>query len=335
MVRRTYGQLSLKERIDIYRLHADGKSVRFIANYLARSASTISRELRRNSQGTRVWPRDCYDPERAQELYERRHARGRAHKLERQPELRSLVMDQLAMVRSPEQIAGRLTGKDGKALISHESIYRYIYWHSYHYRTEELHKLLPSRRRRRQRRGMRRKGVSPIPNRTPLCARPAEAINRSRCGHWEADLMQFSQPGKSVLVLYDRHSRYASLRWQETRKAPDVINGLHVLFEALPHNSRKTVTFDNGQEFRLHQELTESKGIRTFFCEPHAPWQKGGVENTIGRLRRFLPRTTDPNTLPAEALEKIMDNINNTPRKCLGFKTPAEVFFNQSVALQT
>lgn len=327
MERREYGQLGLDERIDIYRLYTDGKSVRSVARSMGRSASTISRELRRNGGGG-------YDPQRAQARYMKRHARGRLHKLECQPELRKRVRDLLAMERSPEQIAGRLTVEEGKPVISHESIYRYIHWHSYHYRTEEWHKLLPRKRRKRRSNSRRSEGPA-IPCRTPLCKRPAGAVNRSRRGHWEADLMQFSKAGKSVLVLYDRKSRYTCLRWQETRKAPDVLTGLQAIFATLSGGQKKTVTFDNGQEFRLHTRLAEAHGLKTFFCEPHAPWQKGGVENTIGRLRRFLPRKTDPASLPDNALEKIMHKFNNTPRKCLGYKTPAEAFFNQRVALQT
>jgi len=327
MERRKYGQLGLDERIEIYRLHADGKSVRIIAISIGRSASTVSRELRRNSIGG-------YDPQLAQARYLRRHARGRLHKLERQPDLRDRVRDLLAMERSPEQIAGRLTLEEGKSVISHESIYRYIHWHSYHYRTEEWHKLLPRKRRRRRSNSKRPRGLV-IPCKTPLCKRPAGAANRSRIGHFEGDLMQFSKAGKSVLVVYDRKSRYTLLRWQETRKAADVLTGLKTIFDTLPCSRKKTITFDNGQEFRLHTRLAEAHGLKTFFCEPHSPWQKGGVENTIGRLRRFLPRKTDPATLPDNALEKIMAKFNNTPRKCLGFKTPAEVFFNQCVALQT
>lgn len=328
MEHRKYCQLGLEERIEIYRLHAEGKSVRFIANGLGRSPATISRELRRNGK-------DGYDPQRAQARYLKRHARGRLHKLERQPELRKRVLDLLAMERSPEQIAGRLTVEEGNPVISHESIYRYIHWHSYHHRTEELHKLLPRKRRSRRGNARRKTGGSEIPFRTPLSERPAGAKNRSRKGHWEADLMQFSKAGKSVLVLHDRKTRYTRLRWLERKSAPDVLAGLDALLRRLPGNRRRSITFDNGQEFRLHTELTRDYGVKTFFCAPHAPWQKGGVENTIGRLRRFLPRTTDTSTLNKQALASIMDKMNNTPRKCLGFKTPAEAFFNQSVALQT
>jgi IS30 family transposase len=329
MERRTYGQLSLTERIEIYRLHADGKSLRIIAKALMRSPSTISRELKRNGS-------DGYAPERAQSRYVRRHARGRRHKLERQPELRKLVFDLLAMERSPEQIVGRLTLEHGKSPISHESIYRYIYWHSYHFRHEKLHKLLPRQRKsRRSRSGSKPHERTEIPSRTPLCKRPKGALNRSRYGHWEADLMQFSAQGTSVLVLYDRKSRYICAAPQATKKAQEVMAGLHTLFENLPDDKRKTVTFDNGQEFRNHQELQRFKGIKTFFCEPHKPWQKGGIENTIGRLRRALPRKTSPQDINKEMLDAITDRFNNTPRKCLGFKTPAEAFFKQRVALQT
>ena len=328
MERRHYGQLSLTERIEIYRLHADGKSLRFIAKSIGRSPSTISRELRRNGK-------DGYDPQRAHKRYRRRHARGRRHKLDRQPNLRKRVLDLLAMERSPEQIAGRLALENAKPLISHESIYRYIYWHSYHFRDKELHKLLPQQQRTRKPRHPHKAAGRAIPGRVPLSKRPLGAQNRSRYGHWEADLMQFSTPGKVVLVLHDRRSRYTSLRAQYTKKAPETINTLHSILNDLPEHRRKSVTFDNGQEFRLHTQLTLDKAIQTFFCDPHAPWQKGGVENTIKRLRRFLPRKTNPDTIDDQTLENIMNKINNTPRKCLGFKTPAEAFFKQNVALQT
>ncbi len=335
MDRKEYSQLRLKERIEIYRLHAGGKSARYIARYLGRSASTVSRELARNGRKSHAWPEGGYHPERAQALYLRRHARGRAHKLERQPELRKQVLDQLAMDRSPEQIAGRLALEQGKPVISHESIYRYIYWRAYVFRGEALHRLLPLKRRSRRRRGSRRGGQPPFPNRVAARFRPKGALNRSRYGHWEADLMHFSEGPEAILVLSDRRSRYVCLRRQASKKAAEIAGGLHALLASLPGNRRRTVTFDNGQEFRHHELLASRHHIKTFFCDAHAPWQKGGVENAIKRLRRFLPRRTDPATVCQSDLDKLMLRINNTPRKCLGFKTPAEAFFNQTVALQT
>jgi IS30 family transposase len=298
MEHKKYGQLDLTERIEIYRLHEDGKSCRFIAQLLERSPSTISRELRRNGRGG-------YDPQQAHKRYHRRHARGRRHKLDRHPALRARVLACLAMDLSPEQIAGRMALEHGKPIISHESIYRYIYWHSYHFRNPKLHKLLP-RQRKYRRSNRKRAGMPPIPNRVHINKRPSGAINRSRYDHWEADLMHFSRAGRSVLALHDRKSRYTYLKWQETKKADDVIVNLHEVIKIIPHNRRKTTTFDNGQEFRLHTQLTAKYGIKTFFCDPHAPWQKGGVENINGRLRRFLPRKTDANALTNKETLKIL-----------------------------
>ena len=141
MGKRSYEQLDLRERIEIYRLHADGKSLRLIARDLGRSAATISRELKRNSKPSKQWS-GGYDPQRAQQLMLRRHARGRAHKLERQPALRKQVLQRLAEGWSPEQIAGRMAQGPGSDRISYESIYRYIYWRSWSFK-ETLHRWLP------------------------------------------------------------------------------------------------------------------------------------------------------------------------------------------------
>jgi IS30 family transposase len=340
MEKKTYSQLSLKERIEIYHWHANGISLRHIGLKLGRAASTISRELTRNMPRWIKGVKAVYDPELAHQRYVRRHARGRRHKLERQPDLQARVLNLLAMERSPEQIAGRLALEEGRTIISHESIYRFIYWRAYHWRGEYWHKYLASQRRtRRCRLTYTKRRQPPIIGRRPLSERPTLANNRTQTGHWEADLMHFSSQGqlikKAVLVLYDRSSRYTYLALQPNKQAADVIDNLHKLFDAIPTHKRHSVTFDNGQEFSRHLELTQTKAIETFFCEPHAPWQKGGVENTIKRLRRYLPRKTTLETLNKETLENIMRHFNNTPRKTLAFKTPAEVFFNQPVALQT
>jgi IS30 family transposase len=334
MDRRSYGQLNLTERIEIYRLHEDGKSVRFIARALGRSPSTISRELRRNGKRSGHGWRGGYDPQRAEALTKRRHARGRAHKLVRQPELRKLVFDQLAMDRSPEQIAGRLALEQGKTVISHESIYRYIYWRVWSF-NENLHRLLPRKKYKRGRYG--KKGGSSknlIERRASVHRRPQDVDTRQRDGHWEADLIQFSKPGQ-VLVVHERKSRFTALLPQDTKTANDVARNLRAFFRRLPRKKRKSVTFDNGSEFSRHHELIDHHGMKTWFCDTHSPWQKGGVENAIGRVRRRLPRKTDPASLTAKKLATLTSLANNTPRKCLGFRTPAEVFFNKkpSVAL--
>jgi transposase, IS30 family len=334
MGKTTYGQLGLTERIEIYRLHADGKSMRFIARALERSASTISRELTRNSKVSKKWS-GGYDPQRAQELMLRRHARGRAHKLELHPDLRKKVFDRLAQGWSPEQIAGRLAKGPVAGRISYESIYRYIYWRAWSFK-ETLHRLLPRHKHRRGRRlSPGRWSSQAILQRVSIHDRPAWVERRERLGHWEADLMSFTKPGQFLLVAHERKSRRTLLLRQPMKSPQSVADNLGTILEGLPKRTCRSMTFDNGAEFGKHYLLTRKFGIRTWFCDTHSPWQKGSIENAIGRLRRLLPRKTDLDALQSHSLDDFIDRYNNTPRKCLGFKTPNEVFFGSGVALQT
>jgi transposase, IS30 family len=334
METRRYEQLSLAERIEIYRLHADGKSQRCIAAVVGRSAATISRELKRNSKASKKWA-GGYDPQRAQQLMLRRHARGRAHKLERQPELRKKVLQRLSEGWSPEQIAGRMALEPGGDRISYESIYRYIYWRSWSF-CETLHRWLP---RQKYRRGKRqpngRWSKTSIAERISIHDRPSVVENRTRTGDWEADLMSFSKPGQYLLVAQERRSRRALLVRQMARTAQSVADNLSAMVEAMPPHACQSITFDNGTEFSKHYLLSHRFGIQTWFCDTHSPWQKGGIENAIGRLRRQLPRNTDLDALSAERIAICLERFNDTPRKCLGFRTPNEVFLQHTVALQT
>jgi IS30 family transposase len=334
MEKRSYEQLSQAERNEIYRLQADGKSLRFIAGALDRNVSTISRELKRNGKASKKWA-GGYDPQRAQELMLRRHARGRAHKLEREPELRKKVLDRLAEGWSPEQIAGRMAQGQARAPISYESIYRYIYWRSWSFK-ETLHRLLPRKKHRRGRRSKKgRWSKEAIFDRVSIHDRPAVVETRTRSGDWEADLMSFAKPGQFLLVAQERRSRRTLLVRQDVKTAQSVADHLCALVEHMPPRACQSMTFDNGTEFSKHYLLSRRFGIQTWFCDTHSPWQKGGIENAIGRLRRLLPRKTDLDALQKHSLASFIHRYNDTPRKCLGFKTPNEVFFEHGVALQT
>ena len=320
----TYSQLSLGERCEIGLLVRDGYSRRSIAARLGRSASTISRELERNGRATKRWP-GGYDGERAHGLAARRRRWDARHKLARQPELCKQVRALLAMGRSPEQIAGRLALEQGRTIISHESIYRFVYHRSA--QKDYWHRLLPRARHRRGRPGMR--GGSPVETilrRISIKARPDAAQDRREPGHWEADLMLFARYGQAVLTCQERSSRLLLVRRQPGKAAAPVAESLTNLFSGLPAPLRRTVTFDNGTEFARHYDLTDKLGIGTFFCEPRKPWQKGGIENAIGRLRRTLPRRTDIDAMTITQFDTLATTYNHTPRKCLGFRTPAEVF---------
>jgi IS30 family transposase len=321
-----YDQLRLAERCEIFRLRAGGISLRRIALHLGRSPATISRELRRNALKTKAWP-GGYAPDRAQALAERRRRWDCRFKMARQPELRERVRQLLAMGWSPEQIAGRLALEDASMRISHESIYRFIYHRVA--QNDYWHRLLPSRKNRRGR--LRRGGVSPLlymKRRVSIHDRPPEAGDRRNPGHWEADLMCFTKRNEAVLIVHERTSRILLAARQTTKAAPVVLRRISSLIAQLPAELRRTMTFDNGSEFALHYRLDDTLGLKTFFCDPRAPWQKGGVENAILRLRRSLPRKSDLAAISQRQLERIIANYNATPRRCLGFRTPAEVFWD-------
>lgn len=331
----TYQQLNMCERELIGRLLGEGRSQRDIAAILGRNPSTISRELRRNSKPTKAWS-GGYAAHRAQALTDRRRQRGRRHKLARQPDLRRLVRDRLAMGWSPDQIAGRLARNHGGTVISHESIYRYIYHRSA--QKDYWHRLLPRAKHRRGRLGLR--GGSPvdhIKHRVPVHQRAAAANQRRQAGHWEADLMLFRRYGQAVLVAHERCSRLILIRRQPSKAAQPVLDSLLAIFRRLPRRLRRSLTFDNGTEFAYHYKLGAKLRMQTFFCDPHAPWQKGGIENAIGRLRRPLPRKADLATISQRKLSLLAKAYNQTPRRCLGFLTPAETFkmITNHVALET
>src|SRR5205085_465488 len=185
---------------------------------------------------------------------------------------------------------------------------------------------LPRGKSKPGRRG--RKGGSPasfIEGRVSVAKRPREAADRKIPGHWEADLMMFAKYGQAILTVHERTSRLLLATRLASKAAHGVARHLVRLFAALPDALRQTVTFDNGTEFARHLEL-RSLSIDTFFCDPYAPWQKGGIENAIGRMRRFIPRKTDLATLSTSRFRQLVAAYNNTPRKCLDFRTPAESF---------
>ena len=285
-----YGQLSLEERVEIYRLHAGGRSQNEIASALDRAPSTISRELRRNSRPTKIWT-GGYEPVRAQQLAERRRRWDGRFKLARQPDLRDCVGKSLAMGHSPEQIAGRLALEHGRVIISHELIYRFIYHRAA--QKDYWHRLLPRRKRRR---GRPSRTAAP-PASSNNGARSPNAPPRSKAartpGHWEADFMLFARCGQGLLVLHERQTRFSMVQHPVDRKAVLTARTIARQLGKLPQAIRKTISFDNGNEFAEHHRLHKTLSVQTFFCDPHSPWQKGGVENSIGRLRRSLPRKTD------------------------------------------
>jgi len=314
----SYEQLSLEERCEIARLQAEGCSIRQIAANLDRAPSTIAREIKRNRAA------QSYKPVFAQEQTQARRWTG--SRLEREPVLRRAVLERLAQGWSPEQIAGRLARDHGHQVISYESIYRFIYVQITRTKDYRWRHYLPRGKSKRGFRGQRGgSSASFIEGRVSVADRPPDVSDRRTPGHWEADLMLFSRYGQAILTVHERKSRLLLATRPPNKAARRVARQLVRLFASMPPELRKTITFDNGTEFARHRAL-HRLAIKTFFCDPYAPWQKGGIENAIGRMRRFLPRKTDLATLPNKRFKALISAYNNTPRKCLDFRTPAEAF---------
>lgn len=157
--------------------------------------------------------------------------------------------------------------------------------------------------------------------------RPKDAEDRSSFGHWEGDLMSFMKNSQHILVLHERKSLFIQSKVLENKQAPTTTKALLALMKQVPESAKKTLTLDNGGEFTEHEKYKQV-GVNSYFCDPYCSWQKGGVENSNGRLRLVLPRNTDVKNIELGKFNEIIDNHNSTPRKSLGWMTPSEVFYN-------
>ncbi len=322
---RSYRHLDLDERRTLFRLVEARTPVGEIARRLGRHPSTVYRELGRNRfrDGDRGF---CgYLPLNAQDLARRRRQRRR--KLAVDDGLREHVVGRLRDGWSPQQIAGRLKQQaDGGASVCHETIYRHVYGPEG--RRDDLYRHLPKARRRRGSRYGRRPRSTPIPRERWIGNRPAEVDNRETFGHREGDLLiSGKQAGKAnVTSLVERTSRFTFLLPNEDKRSTAVVAGIGEALRPLPEEARRTITFDRGSEFAAYPRLASAPAVASYFCDPHSPWQKGSVENANGRVRRFLPRHCEPGALGRTRLRRPADRLNDTPRRCLGYRTPREVF---------
>ena len=312
-----FDQLNIDERYELYRLREDGKGVREIGRLMGRSEATISRELRRNAL-----PKGEYKPASADRIALSRCRRQ--SRIERLNPLRSYIHDRLAMGWSPEQITGRLRLEEAEHTVGVETIYRYIY--RPRVRSEKLYRFLP---RAKASRGLRyfKHRREPIEGRRSIHDRPQIVASRNEFGHWEGDLMQFRTQRGNLLTVCERKTRFVLTAPLKTKTAAETGSAIIQVLRRLPQAARKTVTFDNGGEFCEHKKLEAILKLETYFCDPHSPWQRGMIENTNGILRRDMPRKTDITNYTARDIDEITWAVNSTPRKCLGYKTPAEAFF--------
>jgi len=325
----SYNHISITER-ELLLIHlTQGLSLCQIAKVLGRNKSTISRELARN-------PGD-YLPSKAKARYKRRRKKCRAHKLLENPELFALVR-KLFLERhwSPEQIANRLKLENYPIQPSYKTIYRAIYAGMFDTPEQKrsegnrgaIRKLRHRGKPRRPKGYVSNRGKIPISN--ELSSRPIEANERSRKGDWEADTIVGFNRKSGLLTLVDRESRFLICRKLPRLGSKEVKTAL---IEALRCQPLHSITPDRGREFQLHSEVTRKLGVEFYFPPPHQPWQRGTNENTNGLLREYFPKGYDFNKITDEQLQAVVDQLNHRPRKCLGYRIPAEVYFSTTLHL--
>jgi IS30 family transposase len=317
---RTYCHLTAEERDVIASMHAAGCSFRAIARKLQRSPSTISREL-----NGRVGEREVWRPDRAEAGY--RWRRRRPAVLEKDKALADFVVARLSEGWTPEQIAGWLKRgiERGLRAVCAETIYAWIYRAGQ--AGLKLWRLLVRRHSRRRPRGAR-PSRDRIPDKVHISERSAAANARAEPGHWEADHLVCKQR-RPVLVLHERKTRLTLLTRLAGKTAGETVAAINTLLHRIDARMRGSITFDNDLCFAHHALLRGLLSATTYFCDAYASWQKGGVENINGRLRRWLPRGTDLDALTEADIQEIAMTLNLTPRKCLGFRTPLEAYLNE------
>jgi IS30 family transposase len=311
-----YKQLTQEQRYQIYALLKAGHNQSEIAHIIRVHKSTVSRELRRN-RGQRG-----YRPQQAQQfaLSRRKKARYRIgastwHLIE------SLIRQEW----SPEQVSGWLR-ENHSMQISHEWIYQYILVDKQ--AGGDLHCHLRCQKKRRKRYGgYDRRGK--LKNRVSIDQRPAIVDTRQRLGDWEVDTIIGKGHRHAIVSLTERKSRLALLRKVERKTARAVADAVIELLGSLPTRTH-TITADNGKEFGDHERIADDLHAEVYFAHPYASWERAANENMNGLVRQYFPKKRSFATITEQDVEFVMERLNNRPRKCLGFKSPNQVFFNGS-----
>ena len=321
-----YTHITGKDRETLYILKKEGMPVKEIARRLGKHKSSVYKEINRNSDR-----KLGYLPDRANEKAFKRRA-IRVKKLSRYPKLKSYVIAKLEDGLSPEMISGRAKYEGLPVVASSETIYQFVY-------SEEGSKLglFKHLRMKRAKRGKLhgRKPRGIILNRISIHDRPVAIEDRQQFGHYEGDLViNKKSMSQNVSVVLERKTRFVRLNKNESKKSTHVMQKIFNTMASLPAQARKSITFDNGKEFAKHDVLRVIK-TETYFCDAYASWQKGGVENVNRILRWFLPSNVPLSDLTEGQLDQIEIKINGLPRKCLGFRTAAEAYAAELVALQT
>jgi len=316
--------LTLSEREEISRGLEGRLSLRCIARRLQRAASTISREVKRNGGA------DRYRAVSSDQAAWDRARRPKLCKLACNRPLCRTISRKLRLNWSPEQIAGwlkRVSPQEEHNQVSHETIYRSLFVQARGVLKKELVEHLRSKRTMRRSRHASGKGVDrgPIKDMVSISERPASVEDRAVPGHWEGDLL--SGPKNSyIATLVERHTRYVMLAKLPDKSTQTVVSALIRQAKTLPTELYKSLTWDRGKELMDHRRFSLATNIDVYFCDPRSPWQRGSNENTNRLLRQYFPKGTDLSVHSQAYLNKVARQLNERPRKTLGFETPAERF---------
>lgn len=322
--RRSRLALTLAEREEISRGIASDLSIRTIAIKLGRSASSISREIKRNGGAV------SYRAIEAEQSAWDRALRPKRCKLAGNRPLRQLVAAKLKLGWSPRQIAGwlKLTYPEQEHnQVSHETIYRSLFVQARGVLKKELQQYLRSQRaiRRSKHASLKQEGLGQIKNMASIRERPASVEDRAVPGHWEGDLIAGTN-NSYIATLVERQTRYVMLVKVKNKDTESVVSALIKQSKKLPTELYKSLTWDRGKELSDHQRFTLATDIKVYFCDPQSPWQRGSNENTNGLLRQYFPKKTDLSVHTQAKLNAVARQLNERPRETLKFETPASRF---------
>lgn len=324
----SYRHVSEEERQHIYEWKRAGKRDGEIARLLRRHRCTILRGIRRNTGQCGYRSKQAHESAVA-------HARRPGPRIFTEA-MRAEVERRIRQGQTPGIIEGRVR-YEGRAMVCRETIYQYVYTDAKTGGDLWIH--LPRAKRRRHRRCPRQDGHGRgrIPDQRRIDTRPAIVATRERIGDWEGDLMTGAPDTGHLVTMVDRKSRYTLVGKVESKEAPKVNDCIVAKFEdqGIPPEARLTGTFDNGKEFALHQDIARRTGMDIYFAYPHHSWERGANENTNGLIRRLYPKGASFADIDDAALARIESHVNDRPRKCLGWRTPREVFHDGLAVAQS
>lgn len=327
-----YKQITIEEREKIQEMLWQKSSIRTIAKTLSRNPSSISREIKRNKPSERK----VYTPRLAHSrAVKNRSKRGREKRL-KNDKVREYVVKHLKLGWSPEQIANTIENRINEC-ISHEAIYQYIYRQihrdGYGYLKpycEDLRPYLARHRKRRIKKGMRKSyrtnnGLLPS-----IDSRPKEVDLRLNIGHWEDDLIVSNQSKIKLKTINERFSGLVFIKKVKNGTIEESNKAVIERLSAIPFQYLKTLTMDRGSENMGYQEIEDVLKLDCFYAHAYSSWERGCNENLNGLIRRYLPKKTDFKEVSNNEIKKIEYLLNSRPRKRLGWKTPYEVFYEQT-----